>query len=36
MQTNGTLVDDEWAAFFKQHNYLVGLSVDGPKAMHDA
>ena len=36
MQTNGTLVDDEWAAFFKQHDYLVGLSVDGPRAMHDA
>lgn len=36
LQTNGTLVTDEWAAFFKQHNYLVGLSVDGPRAMHDA
>jgi len=36
LQTNGTLVDDAWAAFFKQHNYLVGLSVDGPRAMHDA
>jgi serine-type anaerobic sulfatase-maturating enzyme len=36
IQTNGTLVDDEWAAFFKQNNYLVGLSVDGPRALHDA
>jgi uncharacterized protein len=36
MQTNGTLVDDEWAAFFKEHGYLVGLSVDGPREMHDA
>ena len=35
MQTNGTLVNDEWAAFFKQNNYLVGLSVDGPRALHD-
>jgi uncharacterized protein len=35
IQTNGTKVDSEWATFFKQHNFLVGLSVDGPKAMHD-
>jgi uncharacterized protein len=36
IQTNGTRLDDAWCAFFKQHEFLVGLSVDGPKAMHDA
>ncbi len=35
MQTNGTKLDDEWAAFFKENNFLIGLSVDGTKEMHD-
>ena len=35
LQTNGTLIDDEWARFLKENNYLVGLSIDGPQAMHD-
>lgn len=36
IQTNGTLITDEWAAFFKENGYLVGLSVDGPRKLHDA
>ena len=34
-QTNGMLLDDDWCAFFKQHGFLVGLSVDGPRELHD-
>jgi uncharacterized protein len=36
IQTNGVLLDDDWARFFKTHGFLVGLSIDGPKHMHDA
>ena len=35
-QTNGILLDDDWCAFFKEHDFLVGLSVDGPREIHDA
>jgi uncharacterized protein len=35
IQTNGLLLDDAWCAFFKKHDFLVGLSVDGPRDMHD-
>jgi serine-type anaerobic sulfatase-maturating enzyme len=36
LQTNGTLLDEEWAAFFKEHDFLVGLSIDGQRELHDA
>jgi uncharacterized protein len=36
LQTNGTRLDDEWCAFFREHDVLIGLSVDGPRALHDA
>ncbi len=35
IQTNGAIIDQVWAVFFKQHNFLVGLSIDGPKVFHD-
>ena len=36
LQTNGTLLDDRWGMFLAREKFLVGLSLDGPRAMHDA
>jgi uncharacterized protein len=36
VQTNGTLLDDEWAVFLRENHFLVGVSIDGPRDMHDA
>ena len=35
LQTNGTLLDAEWAAFLKENRFLVGVSIDGPRELHD-
>jgi len=35
IQTNGTLLDDEWCGFLKANSFLVGLSIDGPRKYHD-
>jgi uncharacterized protein len=36
LQTNGTLLTDEWCEFLRENRFLVGISIDGPQIFHDA
>lgn len=36
LQTNGTLVDERWCDLFRTNNFLIGISLDGPRDIHDA
>jgi uncharacterized protein len=36
IQTNGVLLDEEWCKFLRENKFLVGISIDGPREMHDA